>query len=80
MCFFGSKSAAPPAPTPAPAPLPTPTPSEISPQTAQDVKKKQLDMMRYGLASTIKTGPRGLVGTGPNLNSSNQQGKTKLGA
>jgi hypothetical protein len=79
MCFAKAPKVEAPAPVPAPAPAPVITPSEVSPQSANEARRKRLDALRYGLASTIKTGPRGLVGAGAELSSSGQ-GKQKLGA
>ncbi len=76
MCFGSSPK--PPAAQPLPAPTPVPTPSEVSPQAAGDARRKQLENMRYGLASTIKTTPRGLVGAGADLTGQSNL-KTKLG-
>ena len=78
-CFGGSPKVETPAPPPTPAPMPTPTPSEISPQSATDARKRRLDQMRFGMASTVRTTTRGLTGTGANLNDQNNSGKTKLG-
>lgn len=69
-----------PATPPPPPPAPVVTPSEVSPQAAEETKRKQLDKMRYGYASTIKTGPRGITGGGADLVSGASGGKGKLGA
>jgi hypothetical protein len=66
-----------PAPLPAPAPAPVPTPSEISPQLAGDARRKQLERLRRGLSSTIKT--KGITGAGAELSGANQTGKATLG-
>jgi len=85
MCIFSKpKTPAPPVmpATPAPPPMPpppTPTP-EVASQVASDSRKKRLEQLQYGLASTIKTGARGLTGTGADLKSSGFYGKSKLGA
>ena len=84
MCFF-SKPKAPAAPAitqappAAPAPKPIVMPSEVSPQTKEETRRKRLDKLRFGLASTIKTSPRGITGTGVNL-SAPVTGKTTLGS
>lgn len=83
MCFFGSKPKAPEAPQmtmpPAPAPTPTITPSESSPMQAGESRRKRLEQMRYGLASTIKGGqPKGMFGTGSQLTGATT-GATTLG-
>lgn len=75
MCF-GSKQKVPdPGPPPDPTP-PPPTPAE--PGATQTDVKKQIDKYRFGLASTIKTGPRGITGSGADLYSDKKL-KTKLG-
>ena len=74
MCLGGSPKAPSPTPPPAPAPM------VMEPQAGVVKSKDQLERLRYGLASTIKSGPRGLTGTGANLTSATQAGKTKLGA
>jgi hypothetical protein len=74
MCLGGAPKA--PSPTPPPAPAPVP----IEPQAGVVKPKDQLERMRFGLASTIKTGPRGITGSGANLTSATPTGKTKLGA
>jgi len=76
MCM-GSKPKMPdPVPAPAPTP-PPPTPSE--PMATQANVAKQMDKFRYGLASTVKTGARGLTGSGSDLMGENKL-KKKLGA
>jgi hypothetical protein len=83
MCFGSKKQSMPAAPTivsaPAPAPTPTIIPSEVSPQQAGESKRKRLEQLRYGLASTIKTGTRGIMGSGSELQAPTT-GKKKLGA
>lgn len=76
MCFGGKPKtpAAQPAPPPAPPP---PTPSE--PTATQADSRKLMDRFRYGLSSTIKTGPRGVTGSGSDL-FGNTNLKSKLGA
>lgn len=78
MCFSSPK---PPdqQPIPVAAPTPTITPSEISPQAAGEARRKQLEQLQYGLASTIKTSPLGITGTGSDL-ASTGQGKKSLGS
>lgn len=73
MCLGGAPKA--PSPTPPPAPAPVP----IEPQAGVVKPKDQLERMRFGLASTIKTGPRGITGTGANLSPVQSAGKAKLG-
>ena len=75
MCFGGGSKAPTPTPPPPPAPVPTESQAGVLPNT-----KSQLDRLRFGLASTIKTGPRGLTGSGPNLTSAVSAGKNSLGA
>lgn len=53
---------------PAIAPQPSPIPTEVSPiATAQERRRKKIRAARYGILSTIKTSPLGIVGTGSNL-------------
>lgn len=65
MCFGGA--AKPPAIVAPPAPLPTPTPTNSSPIATAQARATRLSQMQYGLASTIKTSPQGITGTGANL-------------
>lgn len=74
--FGGSKSSSMPAPPPPPAPAPVPTPSEVSPQLAGDARRRQMEKLRRGLSSTIKT--KGIVGSGAELQGS-LLGKQNLG-
>lgn len=69
-----------PVAAPIPAPTPTITPSEVAPQQKDEARRKRLEQMRFGLASTIKTSARGLTGAGPELSSASLTGKTKLGS
>ncbi len=71
-CFGGGK---PPAAPPPPSPAPVPLPEQASPAAGNEAQQKQLQMMRNGLASTIKTSPQGV----PSLNPMYQTGKSKLG-
>lgn len=81
MCFGGGKIEQPPmvSAPPAPAPAPTILPSSVSAQAAGETRRKQLERLQYGIASTIKTSPKGILGTGPDLQASGT-GKDKLGA
>lgn len=65
MCFGGGGNV--PDPQPAPAPAPTPVPTEVSPIQSQQERTSKLASMRMGLASTIKTSPAGVTGSGPEL-------------
>ena len=54
----------PPAPVPPPTPAPAPTisPSASSPMATEEARRKRIfDMARYGMRSTIKTSPQGIV-------------------
>jgi len=73
MCIFGGGSKA-PAPMAPPPPAPTPE----GPSKQINVKDN-LAKLRMGLASTIKTSPRGITGTGANLVAASSTGKQKLG-
>ena len=55
------------APPPAPAPMPVAT--DTDPIKTADSQRNRLKALQYGAASTIKTGPQGIVGAGPELNS-----------
>ena len=80
MCLFSKpKAPEPMAPPPTPAPIPVITPSEVSPQAEAEGRRKRLDRLRFGLASTVKTGPRGISGAGADLQAP-VTGKTRLGA
>jgi len=85
MCF-GSKPApapqyiqSPPPPAPMPAPAPIVQPSEVSAQDQSEGRRKKLARQRAGLSSTIKTSPRGFVGSGADL-SAPSTGKRTLGS
>lgn len=65
MCFGGKAQA--PAVVAPPAPLPTPTPTMSNPIATAQARATRLAQMQYGLASTIKTSPSGITGTGANL-------------
>lgn len=69
MCFFSSKKqeSAPPPPAPAPAPTPIPQPADTNPLNTADQKRSQIDAVKAGLISTIKTTPSGVTGKGPDL-------------
>lgn len=75
MCgsIFGGGKQAVPAPVPMPSPPPTPTYTDSS--SSNDAERRsQLDKMRQGLASTIKSKPQG-----PTLTPVAESGKNKLG-
>lgn len=69
--FGGGKQSAPPPPPPPPVAAPPPVPTASEPSGTQ--RKDQVDRLRYGLASTIKTTPKGP------LADTVQTGKQKLG-
>lgn len=85
MCFGSPKQQqqgipqvqAPPQPPPAPAP--TILPSSVSAQSAGENRRKQLEKLQYGLASTIKTSGKGILSTGSELQPMGS-GKEKLGS
>lgn len=79
MCFSSPKPSAPPPPPPPVAIPPPPTilPTEVS-QTTQADRQKKLKQLQYGLSSTIKTGPKGVTGQGPELQPA-VAGRTVLG-
>lgn len=70
MCFFSSAKQVMPQsnPTPPPAPAALPQPSDPNPSATQDQKRLQIANMKRGFASTITTGPQGVTGKGPDLN------------
>lgn len=69
MCFFsgGNKQQAPSQPVAPPPPQPVPVPADTNPINTADQKRSQLDAVKAGLLSTIKTGPQGTTGNGPEL-------------
>lgn len=50
-----------------------------SSQTSEQERKKKVERLRYGLASTIKTRGRGITGSGAELSSGQLVGKNSLG-
>jgi len=81
MCFFSSPKTpsvpTPPAPSPAPSPI---KPSSVEAQVSDEERRRKLQRMRFGLASTIKTSAKGLTGSGSDLLSETiLGGKEKLG-
>ena len=84
MCIFGKpKVPSTPQVSQAPAPaLPPPSPTTVEPSTSQvgeDARKKKLEQLRFGFASTIRT-KRGIFGKSPELASTLYGGQNKLGA
>ncbi len=89
MCFFKSPSAPSPAAVaqtapkiitpPVIAPAPSPIPTEIAPQKTAEKRRKRIEAVRYGILSTIKTSPLGIVGAGAELGVGGK-GKTTLGS
>lgn len=61
FCFGGSPKPPPVQAAPVIAPSPVILPSEISSDSTEQTRRKQLDNLRFGLASTIKT-PLGQAG------------------
>jgi len=78
MCIFGSTKTPSVSPAPTPAPAPRPTQSEVV-VSDEESRRKRLQRQRMGLASTIKTSSKGILGQGAEL-SSGQSGKKTLGA
>ena len=83
MCF--SKTKMPnipkeelPEPAPTPSPVPSPIPTETESQVTADKRRKKTEAVKYGLLSTIKTSPRGIMGNGVDLSSGT--GKKTLGS
>lgn len=79
MCFVKAPKMPEQQAPPVPAPAPSPTPSSISAQSADETRRKRLDRIRYGLASTIKTSPLGITGSASDLTAM-AGGKEKIGA
>ena len=83
MCFFSTpkQPEAPPPPpapvSPAPPPSPLPQSTQGSDAQVQADRQKRQNVLRYGLASTIKAG--GVLGKGAELQTYGQTGKTTLG-
>ena len=59
------------------APMPSRTPSDTTSQRATEQRRKKIRAARYGILSTIKTSPLGIVGAGADLGPG--MGKSKLG-
>lgn len=76
MCFSGGGKVQ-TVKTPVAAPTPTITPSESSAATSPEARRKRLERLRYGMASTIKTGVGGVAA--PLSTQATTQPKTKLG-
>jgi len=80
MCFGGSPKTPEVSAPPPPAPTPTVMPTQVSEISAQETaRKKRLNSLRFGLASTIKTSPLGITGSSADL-SAPSQGKQRLGS
>ena len=58
---------APPPATPPPAPVPSPRPADVSPQLTGEQRQGKINALKFGAMSTIKTGPKGITGAGPDL-------------
>jgi hypothetical protein len=61
MCFGKTKTpsyTAPPPPSPAPSPI---APTEVK-AVSEDERRQKLGRLRQGLASTIKSQPKGMLG------------------
>jgi hypothetical protein len=69
----GTSSASAPAPAPAPAPTPAPTPTPPSapepvsaaPEVESETEQSAIESTRRGRASTMTTGPQGLMAVAP---------------
>lgn len=79
MCMSTPKMEAPPVIAP-PSPAPTPTPTDVNPVATANDRASRLRQFQYGLASTIKTSPSGITGTGPNLNAPSITGRSTTGS
>ena len=69
----GTSSASAPAPAPAPAPTPAPTPTPppapepvaAAPEVESETEQRAIESTRRGRASTMSTGPQGLMAVAP---------------
>ena len=67
----GTSSAPAPAPAPAPTPAPTPTPPSApepvaaAPEVESEAEQRAIESTRRGRASTMTTGPQGLMAVAP---------------
>jgi pyruvate/2-oxoglutarate dehydrogenase complex dihydrolipoamide acyltransferase (E2) component len=67
----GTSSASAPAPAPAPTPAPTPTPPpapepvSAAPEVESETEQRAIESTRRGRASTMTTGPQGLMAVAP---------------
>ena len=69
----GTSSASAPAPAPAPAPTPAPTPTPppapepvaAAPEVESETEQRAIESTRRGRASTMTTGPQGLMAVAP---------------
>ena len=77
-CIFGGSGPKMPSPPPPPAPAPVPVPAEASSASTEEARRKRLERLRSGLAGTIKTSARGIVGAGAELKPT-ATGKSVLG-
>jgi len=79
MCFGGgAKTPDSPPPAPVQSPIPSPTPSNTEMANTADQRRSKIAAMRFGMLSTIRTSPQGIVGAGADLTA--QGGKKSLGA
>jgi hypothetical protein len=67
MCNKQPAIQAPPPAAPPPAPVPSPQPSDPNPALTAEQRQSKVAAMKFGALSTIKTGPRGVTGAGPEL-------------
>lgn len=79
MCFGSSPKTPSISPSPTPSPTPSILPAESSPMASGEARRKRLEQMRSGIASTINTGPKGITGNGAELRAPALTGKTLLG-
>ncbi len=79
MCFGGSAKTPTVSPSPTPSPTPSVIPAEASPMASGEARRKRLEQLRSGIASTINTGPKGITGQGAELKPPSLTGKSLLG-
>ena len=77
MCGSSPKTQAPPPAAPPPAPTPSPRPADVSPQLTAEQRQGKIAALKFGAMSTVKTGPQGVTGAGPDLNTPAAGGSAK---
>lgn len=78
-CFGGSPKTPQVQAAPAPSPTPSVVPAESSPMASGEARRRRLEQLRSGIASTVNTGPKGITGKGAELKPPSLTGKSLLG-